>query len=108
VSGSSPALNAPALTNQLQQGFWGGAQAAEEQVGGTEGLAATGASASYLHEPAGADPGISDVLWCLFRQQRPDDVAAVADLVIRCHERDLALSLELACGSGGTASPSWP
>ena len=28
--------------------------------------------------------------------QSPDDGAAVADFVIRCHERDLALSLELA------------
>ena len=25
-----PALNAPALTNQLQQAFWGGAQAGEK------------------------------------------------------------------------------
>ena len=36
------------------------------------------------------------MLWRLFRPQRPGDVAAVADLEIRCHERDLALSLELA------------
>ena len=28
--------------------------------------------------------------------QRPGDVPAVADLMIRCHERDLALPLELA------------
>ena len=32
----------------------------------------------------------------LFGWQRPGDVAAVADLAIRCQERDLALSLELA------------
>jgi hypothetical protein len=32
----------------------------------------------------------------LFGAQGPGDGAAVADLVIRCHERDLALSLELA------------
>ena len=36
------------------------------------------------------------MLWSLFRPQRPGDVAAVADLVILCHERDHALSLELA------------
>jgi hypothetical protein len=36
------------------------------------------------------------VLGGLLGPQRPGDVAAVADLVIRCHERDLALSLELA------------
>ena len=32
----------------------------------------------------------------LFGPQGPGDVATVADLVIRCHERDLALSLKLA------------
>ncbi|MCP9859682.1 hypothetical protein, partial [Cyanobium sp. Cruz-8H5] len=31
-----------------------------------------------------------------FRPQRPGDVAAMADLVIGCHERDFPLSLELA------------
>jgi hypothetical protein len=37
-----------------------------------------------------------DVLWCLFGPQRPRDLAAVADLVIRCCERDVALALELS------------
>ena len=36
------------------------------------------------------------MLWSLFGAQRPGDVAAVADLVIACYKRDLALSLELA------------
>jgi hypothetical protein len=65
-------------------------------VGGTEGLAVTGASGADLHDPAGADPGLADVLGGLLGPQRPGDVAAVADLVIRCYERDLSLSLELA------------
>ena len=65
-------------------------------MGGTEGLAVTGASGADLHDPAGADPGLADVLGGLLGPQRPGDVAAVADLVIRCQERDLALSLELA------------
>jgi hypothetical protein len=44
----------------------------------------------------------------LFGPQRPGDVAAVADLVIRCHERDLALSLELAADLAVQASSGWP
>ncbi len=37
-----------------------------------------------------------DVLWCLFGPQRPRDLAPVAELVIRCRERDVALALELS------------
>ena len=33
---------------------------------------------------------------CLFGAQRPGDVAAVADLMIRCHKNDLPLPLKLA------------
>jgi hypothetical protein len=36
------------------------------------------------------------VIWSLFGAQHPGDVAAVANLVIRCHERDFALAVELA------------
>ena len=38
---------------------------------------------------------LSDVLRSLFGPQCPGDVAAVADLVICCHKRDLPLSLKL-------------
>jgi len=96
VADPVPALQAPAVPHQLQQGFCGGAQAGEKEVGGPKGLALPGALGDHLHDPAGADPGRADVLWGLFRSQCPRDRAAVADLVIRCHERDLALSLELA------------
>ena len=96
VADPVPAFKAPAVSHQLQQGFWGGPQTGEEKVGGTEGLAVTRASGAYLHDPAGADPFRSDVLRRLFGPQRPGDLAAVALLVIRCHERDLALPLELA------------
>jgi hypothetical protein len=86
VTNPVPALNAPAISHQLQQGFWGGAQAREEQVGGPEGLVVTSAGGSYLHDPAGTDPVLADVLRRLYRfaeafgfsPQRPDDVAAVA------------------------------
>ena len=65
-------------------------------MGGLKWLAGTSTGGHHLHDPAGADPGLADVLRCLLCPQRPEDVAAMADLVIRCHERDLALSLELA------------
>jgi hypothetical protein len=45
---------------------------------------------------AGAATGRADVLWGLFCPQFPRGLAALADLVIRCHEKDLARSLELA------------
>ena len=36
-----------------------------------------------------------DVLWRFFRHQIPADATAMADLVIGCHERDVALSKQL-------------
>ena len=65
-------------------------------VGGLERLAVAAAGGDHLDDQAGAAPGFSDVLRCLFCPQRPADVAAVADLVIRCQKRDVPLSLELA------------
>ena len=61
-----PAFNAPAGAYQSQQGFWGGAQACEKQVGLPKWLAITDAIGGHLHYPAGADPGLTDVLWGLF------------------------------------------
>jgi hypothetical protein len=40
------------------------------------------------------------VRWCLFCPQRPGDAAAVADLVIACHERDLTLPKKHKRGQG--------
>jgi hypothetical protein len=100
-----PALNAPTVAHKSQQGFWRGAQAGVAprgapgeplEVGRPKWLAITDAIGGHLHDPAGADPGLANVLWCLFRPQYPGDVAAVADLVIRCQKRDVTLSLELA------------
>ncbi len=96
VPDPAPALNTPAVSHQLQQGFWRAAQARQGQVGGVKGLAVPGAAGRDFHDPAVADPGLADVLWRLLGAQRPGDIAAVADLVIRCHERDFALALELA------------
>ena len=95
VTDPVPALNAPAVPHQMQQGFWGGAEARQKQVGGLKRLAVPDAPGDYLNDPTVADPGLADVLWGLFGSQRPGDVATMSNLVIRCHKRDVTLSLEL-------------
>lgn len=96
VTDPVPALQAPALSHQPEQGFWGGAQAGEKQVSGLKGSAITAACGCQLHDPAGADPGFLDVLRSFFRPQDPGDVAPMADLVIGVLKSDLAFPLELA------------
>lgn len=96
VADPVPAFNPPALAKQLQQRIWGGAQAGEEQVLRLKGLAVAAVAGRHIHDPAGASPGLPDVLRRLFGPQAPGDVATVADLAIRCQERDFAPSLELA------------
>ena len=83
------ALNAPAVPHQLQQRFWRGAQTGEEQVLRLKGLAIAAAGGRHLHDPAGAYPGLTDVLRCLFCSQHPGDVAAMAYLLIPCQERGI-------------------
>ena len=68
-----PALNAPAVSYKLQQGFWRGSQAGEEQVGRLKWLAITDAIGGHFHDPAGANPGLTDVLRNLLGPQRPGD-----------------------------------
>jgi len=65
----------------LQQSFWGGSQAGEKQARGLKRLAVVAAGGADLHDPAGADPGLADVIRRLFCPQAPGDVAGVADLV---------------------------
>jgi hypothetical protein len=64
-------------------------------VSGLERLAITGARGNQFRNPAGAMPVRLDVLRRLFRPQSPADVTPMADLVIGCHERDMALSTQL-------------
>jgi hypothetical protein len=96
VANPVPALNAPAVSHQLQQGFWGGPQAGEESVRGLERLAAAGADRGHLHDPAGAAPGLADVLRCLFGAERPGDGTTMALFENTCLNRDVAFPLELA------------
>lgn len=64
-------------------------------MSGLKWLALPAAGSHHLNDPAGTAPGFLDVIWGFFCTQRPDDVAAMAVLVIRCCKRDVAFSLEL-------------
>ncbi len=59
---------------------------------GAKGGAVTGPYGPDFRDPAGAEQGFPDVLRYIFRPQVPADIAAVADLMILCHKRDLAFS----------------
>lgn len=50
----------------------------------------------HLVDSAGADPGLSDVLWARLGLQHSGDLSPVADLMIPCLKRDLAPSVTLA------------
>jgi len=63
---------------------------------GLERLALAGADGDYLNDPAGDMPVRFDVLRRFLGAQCPSDVTAVAEFMIRCSERDLALAKQLA------------
>ncbi len=96
VADPVPALNAPAVSHQLQQSFWSGPQAGEESVRGMERLVPAGAGGCHLHDPAGAAPLCSDVLRGLFGAERPGDCTTMTLLENTCLDRDAAFPLELA------------
>lgn len=56
VADPVPALQATAVPHQAQQGFWGGAQAREELVGGPEGLVSLGACRAYFRPTSPQTP----------------------------------------------------
>jgi hypothetical protein len=64
-------------------------------VCGLERLAIADPGGDHLGDPDGAMPIGLDVLRRFFRPQSPADVMAMADFVIACHERDVALSKQL-------------
>ena len=65
-------------------------------MGGFERLAIAHACCHHFRNPASAVPVLLDVGWCLLGPEIPGDVAPMADFVITCDERDLALSNQLA------------
>lgn len=75
-------FNAPAVSHQFQQRLWCGAQAGEKQLLRLKGLAVAAAAGRHLHDPAGADPGLPDVLRRLFGAQHLGDVAATDTLLL--------------------------
>ena len=95
VTNPVPALDAPAFSRQPQQRFWGRAQAGDEPMDCLERLAIADPGGDHLGDPAGAMPAGLDVPRRFFRPQSPADITAMADLVIRCRERDVALSKQL-------------
>jgi hypothetical protein len=90
-----PRLNAPAVPHQSQQCIWSRAQAGEKEVLGLEWLAVAVPCGDDFNDPAGAEPGFTDVPRRIFRSHGPGDVSAMADLVVYCQKRDLAFSFEL-------------
>jgi hypothetical protein len=91
-----PALQTPTLSHQTQQCLCGGSQAGVEPVFGFEQLAVTGAFCNHVRNPAGAMPVLLDVVWRLLGPEIPGVVTPMADLMIRCYERDFALSSQVA------------
>ena len=65
-------------------------------MGLPEGLAVANANGDYFHDPAGAAPGLTDVLRCLFGAERPGDGTTMTLLENTCLNRDVAFPLELA------------
>ena len=56
---------------------------------GLEWLAVAEPCGDDFNDPAGAEPGFTDVPRRIFRSHGPGDVSAMADLVVYCQKRDL-------------------
>ena len=63
---------------------------------GFDRLTATTAADQQLYDPGATRPVHLVVLWFLLGSHRQGDLTAVAELVMRCSKRDLALPLELS------------
>ena len=89
-------LNAPALPDHSQQGFWGGPQASDKPIAGNFTVAFSGLGAcDQFHDPGALWPVGLEVLWRLLGPELPSSVSPMVLLEMRCGEWDLALSLEM-------------
>ena len=95
VADPVPALEAPSISHQLQQGFWRGAQAVDEVVRRLKGLALSDAAGAHLDNPAGAVPVPFDRLGGFFRPEAPGDVTAMTNLATHCSDWDSAFAEQL-------------
>jgi hypothetical protein len=57
-----PAYSARGRSRELPQGFWRGPQGSEKHVLPLKGLALAADGGRHLHNPAGADPGLADMV----------------------------------------------
>jgi len=67
VADPMPALNAPPISRQFQQGFWDRSQAGEKEVFGNQWPAVTGSCGDDCNDPACAKPYLTDMLGRLHR-----------------------------------------
>ena len=74
------AFNAPAVPNQLQQGFWRGSQAGEKEVPLEGRLSGTLAADDQFDDPAAAGPGLGDEIRSLFGPECPGGLAPMTVL----------------------------
>ncbi len=66
VADPIPALNAPPISRQFQQGFWDRSQAGAIEVLGNRWLAVTGSCGEDCNDPACAKPCLTDMLGRLY------------------------------------------
>ena len=89
-------IYAPSLPDQVQQGFWSGADAGDEPMANGLALPITGCRpGDNLHAPAAARPVGPDVLLSFPATEVPCGVVAVPFRAISCMARDVLVSLEL-------------
>ena len=96
VAGPVPLVfNGPALPHKPQQSFWGGAQGGDEQVDVVKRFAITPTAALQLNDPTGTCPALADGVSGFSCSELPAHLAAMADLKIADHHREVPVTTEL-------------
>ena len=84
-----------ALQHQPEQRFWARPQGGDEQVNVVKRLADTPAGAHQLDDPAGSSPALTVGACGIADTESPAHLAAMADLEIVDHYREVLVSAEL-------------